>query len=364
MVELAEIFRRHGAEYRARYLNRLPFRQLKAMRDIQDCRTPALGGQVYSCAPCGEQRYTYHSCKNRHCPKCQSEKAQQWLERQRALLLPVPYFLVTATLPSELRPLAAKLPKTIYGLIFRTAAAAILKLARDPKYLGGLPGVIGVLHTWTRDLLFHLHVHFLVTGGGLSPDAKTWCAAANNYLVNFQAIAIIFRAKFRDALKKASLFDQVPPRVWKKTWVVHVKAVGNAEATLKYLAPYVYRTGISNNRIEKLEDGAVTFRYRESKTKLWKRSTLMAPEFIRRFLQHVLPKGFTKVRYYGLLSHRKRHLLDKARTCLGLSDAKLKNRTAGRAAAPNNKAAGCRCPKCGRIMTPDRVLPRTSRGPP
>jgi len=363
MVELAEILRRHGAEYCARYQNRLPFRQLRAMRDIQDCRTPALGGQVYSCAPCGEERYTYHSCKNRHCPKCQSENAARWLERQKKLLLPVPYFLVSATLPSELRPLAGKLPKTIYRLLFQAASAALLKLARDPKFLGGRPGVIGILHTWKRDLLFHPHIHFLVTGGGMSPDGKTWRWAAKEYLVNVVALSIIFRAKFRDALKKAGLFDQVPPRVWNKRWVVHAKAVGNGEATLKYLAPYIFRTAISNNRIEKLEDGAVTFRYQENKTKQWQRCTLKAGEFIRRFLQHVLPKRFIKVRYYGLLSPRKRQLLDRARSLLGARDVKRIKGSTG-SEVTNSRQFGCRCQKCGKPMILARVLLRNARAPP
>lgn len=360
MVELAEIFRRHGAQYRSRYQNRLPFRQLRAMRDIQDCRTPVLGGQIYACAPCGEERYSYHSCKNRHCPKCQSEQA----ELQKELLLPVPYFLVTATLPSELRPLAGKLPRTVYRLLLKAASAALLKLARDRKYLGGIPGVIAVLHTWKRDLLFHPHVHFLVTGGGVAPDGKTWRWTAKNYLVNVQALSSIFRAKFRHALAKAGLCVQIPPRVWEKEWVVHAKAVGNGEAALKYLTPYIFRIAITNNRIEKLEDCAVTFRYKENKTKQWKRCALEVGEFIRRFLQHVLPKRFIKVRYYGLFSARKRRLLDQVRLLLKARVYKSRGcRSAGAGMQPK-KIIGCRCPKCGNLMTPTRILLRETRGPP
>jgi len=364
MIELAEIFRRHGAEYRARYQNRLPSSQLRAMRDIEDCRTAVLGGQVYYCAPCRRERYSYHSCKNRHCPKCQNENAQQWLEKQCALLLPAHYFLVTVTLPSQLRHLAGRLPKTIYSLLFQSAAAALLKLARDPKYLGGLPALIGILHSWRRDLLFHPHIHFLVTGGGLSPDAKKWRWTAENYLLNVEAFSIIFRAKFREALKKAGLLDRVPLQAWIKKWVVHAKAVGNGEATLKYLAPYIFRAAISNNRIEKLEAGQVTFRYRDNNSKLWMRRTLKAEEFIRRFLQHVLPKGFIKVRYYGLLSPRKRRLLEKARKLLGAGCKTKKDGHSSNSGVPENERSACRCPKCGTVMTLLRVLLPHLRGPP
>src|SRR2546425_11198060 len=167
MVELAAIFRQHGAEYQRKYGERMPSSHLRALRDIQRCRTEELGGQVYHCDQCKQYRYSYHSCKNRHCPKCQNDQANQWLEEQKSLLLPVTYFLVTFTLPAELRPLARSNQKTIYNLLFRASSAALLQLAQDPRFGGGRIGMVGVLHTWTRQLSYHPHVHYLVTGGGL-----------------------------------------------------------------------------------------------------------------------------------------------------------------------------------------------------
>lgn len=357
MVELAEILRRFGARFRERYGSWLPFAQRRAMRDIQACRTPLLGGQLYHCDSCRHEHYSYHSCKNRHCPKCQNDAAQRWLEKQRALLLPVPYFLLTATLPAELRPLARKLPRTIYSLLFQCTIAALLKLTHDRKYLGALPGIVALLHTWRRDLLHHPHVHCLVTGGGLSNEGAKWRGVNNSYLVNVEACSLILRAKFRDALHKAGLLDRVDPRIWKKMWVVHVKPVGNGLPALKYLAPYVFRAAITNRRIEKLEGDAVTFRYRDGRSGNWLRCTLKAAEFIRRFLQHVLPKRFIKVRYYGLLSPRKRHLLEKARLLLGAKSATKKP------GAPQVRESMNRCPSCGTIMTLLRTLP-ANRAPP
>ena len=279
MVELAEILRRFKARFLERFGKGLPFAQRRAMGAIEACRTPRLGGQVYQCPDCQKERYSYHSCKNRHCPKCQGDNARQWLEQLRALLLPVPYFLLTATLPAQLRPLARKLPKTIYNLLFQSATAALLKLTRDRKYLGGaLPGLIAILHTWKRDLLFHPHIHCLVTGGGLSKDGKKWRATNNTYLVNVKACSKIYRAKFRDAINKAGLADQIDPKVWRKKWVVHVIPVGNGVPALKYLAPYVFRIAITNSSIEKLEGAEVTFRFRDGKTKIWRRCTLKAEE--------------------------------------------------------------------------------------
>jgi hypothetical protein len=367
VVELAEILRRFKARFLERLGKGLPFAQRRAMGAIEACRTPRLGGQVYQCPDCQKERYSYHSCKNRHCPKCQGENARQWLERQRALLLPVPYFLLTATLPEQLRPLARKLPKTIYNSMFQSATAALLKLTRDRKYLGGaLPGAIAILHTWKRDLLFHPHIHCLVTGGGLTRDGKKWRASNNTYLVNVKACSKIYRAKFRDAIDKAGLADQVDPKVWRKKWVVHVIPVGNGLPALKYLAPYVFRTAITNSRIEKLDGDEVTFRFRDGKTKIWKRCTLKAEEFIRRFLQHVLPKRFIKVRYYGLLSPRNRHLLEKARALLCAKEHAMDRTSSSRDAAAfkQMEMRACRCLQCGAIMMLVNTLAPQNRAPP
>jgi len=333
------------------------------MRDIEACRTSRLGGQLYRCDNCRQERYSYHSCKNRHCPKCQNDTAGRWLEQQQRLLLPARYFLLTATLPAELRPLARMRPGTIYGLLFQCALAALFKLTRDRKFLGALPSVVAVLHTWRRDLHFHPHVHCLVTGGGLSLDGTRWRAVNRSYLVSVRACSLIFRAKFRDALTRAGLIDQVAPRVWKKPWVVHLKPVGDGLPALKYLAPYIFRTAITNRRIERLEDDAVTFRFRDGKTGTWRRCTLPALDFLRRFLQHVLPKGFVKVRAYGLLSPKKRHLLERARYLL-THRRHCSDRAPATAASDTPSRSACCCPRCGATMTLLHTLFPNQRAPP
>jgi hypothetical protein len=346
MLEVADIFRLHGPDYRAKFSTRMLPSHLRAMQDIERCRTEALGGQVYYCHQCQEQRFSYHSCQNRHCPKCQNQQANQWLEEQKSLLLPVPYFMVTFTLPAELRPLARSNQKTIYSLLFRASSAALLKLAQDPRFVGGRVGMVGVLHTWTRQLRYHPHVHYLVTGGGLSADGN-WKSSRPDFLVPEKALAVIFRAKLRDALKKAALFASVDRRVWKKRWVVDCEAVGTGEAAFKYLAPYIFRVAISNNRLLKLEHGNVTFSYKESATDQLKSAKVTAEEFIRRFLQHVLPPRFIKVRYYGLLSPKHRQLLQQARQLLAAATGKVKSKDL-KLIEP---LAPLRCPHCGGPLT-------------
>jgi hypothetical protein len=321
MLEVADIFRLHGPSYRAQFGNRMLPSHRRAMQDIEQCRTEALGGQLYYCAQCDQQRYSYHSCQNRHCPKCQNQQANEWLEKQRSLLLPIHHFLVTFTLPAELRALARSNQKTIYNLLFRASSQALLQLAQDPRFVGARLGMVGVLHTWTRQLRYHPHVHFIVTGGGLTDEGR-WRAARPDFLVPVKALSRIFRAKFRDELKKTALFAQVEARVWRKDWVVHSEPVGSGEQAFKYLAPYIFRVALSNNRLRKLENGHVTFSYKESATDQVKSCTVTAEEFIRRFLQHVLPPRFIKVRYFGLLSPSKRQLLLQARQLLSTTSNK------------------------------------------
>ena len=358
MVELAEIFRLHGPQYRAQFGDRMLPSHLRAMQDIEQCRTAALGGHVYLCQPCDDKRYSYHSCKNRHCPKCQNDQANEWLAAQLDLLLPVPHFLVTFTLPAELRAVARSNQKTVYNLLFRASAAALIKLAHDPRFVGAQSGMAGVLHTWTRDLRYHPHVHYIVPGGGLTPEGQ-WQASRPDFLVHEQPLGIIFRAKLRDELKKAGLFALVDQRVWKKDWVVDCEPVGTGAAAFKYLAPYIFRVALSNNRIRKLAEGQVTFQYKESATQQIKSCTLAAEKFIARFLQHVLPRGFIKVRYYGLLSPANRKLLERARGLLGA------RRTNHATALPaGRKAAAARCHKCRGPLLLLETLPRYPRPPP
>ena len=231
--------------------------------------------------------------------------------------MPCPYFLVTFTLPAELRPLAFAHQKKVYGLMMRCAGAALQKLALDPQYLGGRLGALAVLHTWTRAMLYHPHVHLLVTGGGLSTDGKQWLAGKSPaFLMPEGALAVIFRAKLCAALKKAGLLGQVPRQVWQKKWVAHCKAAGQGQQVLNYLARYVFRVAISNSRLEQFENGQVTFRYRDNRSQQLRRETLTGEEFIRRFLQHTLPRGCAKVRYYGIWSPACRQQLEQARTML------------------------------------------------
>ena len=364
MVELAEIFRLHGPAYREKFGDRMLPSHRRAMQDIEQCRTEALGGQVYFCHQCQEQRYSYHSCKNRHCPKCGNDQANQWLEKQKSLLLPVPYFMVTFTLPAELRPLARSNQKTIYHLLFRASSQALLKLARDPRFVGARLGMVGVLHTWTRQLLYHPHVHYLVTGGGLT-TAGQWRASAPDFLVHEKPLGIIFRAKLRDELKKAGLFASVAPRVWKKDWVVDCRAVGSGQQAFQYLAPYIFRVALSNNRLRQLHNGDVSFAYKESATNQVKSCTLPAEKFISRFLQHVLPPRFVKVRYYGLLSPRNRKLLARARDLLKIPDSQSPHaddhdEIGNRKLAIENLP---RCPQCGNVLTPLGPLRPASRSP-
>jgi hypothetical protein len=349
MLEVAEIFRLHGTQYRARFSQRMLPSHRRAMQDIERCRTESLGGQVYYCQKCDEQRYSYHSCKNRHCPKCQNDQANQWLEEQKNLLLPVTHFLVTFTLPQELRIVARSHQKVIYNLLFRASSESLQTLALDPRFLGARIGMVGVLHTWTRQLLYHPHVHYIVTGGGLSQKGS-WRQSRPHFLVPVKALSIIFRAKLRDHLKKTQLFALVDPRVWTKAWVVHCEPVGTGETAFKYLAPYIFRVAISNNRLRKIADGRVTFSYKESATDQLKSCQVTGEEFIRRFLQHVLPPRFIKVRYYGLLSPRTRHLLEKARSLLASGRTKT---TAPIAKEPSEAP---RCPHCGNQLTLLRTI--------
>lgn len=357
MVELADIFRRHGPEYIDRFgPHMLPSHQ-RAVQDIVACRTEQMGGHLYRCEnpDCEHLVYAYHSCGNRSCPKCGQDKTQRWIEAQYDLLLPTHYFLVTFTLPGELRPIARSNQKLVYDLLFRSSAAALQKLARDPRFVGGNIGMIGALHTWQRDMRYHPHVHFIVPGGGLSPDRSAWLSSSPDFFVPVEALSPIFRAKFRDALKKTDLFDSVSSEVWQKNWVVHSKPVGNADNALKYLAPYVYRIAITNNRIEKLENGHVTFRFKNSRTRQCQTATLPAIDFIRRFLQHVLPKGFVKVRYFGFLSPNKRNLLAVAQYLLGRIHPSEIIPVAHQPYL---------CPLCGSKLCRVRPLPTLTRAPP
>lgn len=360
MVELAAIFRQFGPAYQQSYQDQLLPSHRRALYDIAHCRTAVFGGHLYTCQDCHTTQYSYHSCQNRHCPKCQHQAGQAWLLRQEELLLPVPYFLLTFTLPAELRPLARSQQKLIYNLLFRASAAATQELAKDPRFVGGQIGMVGVLHTWGRNLAYHPHVHYLVPSGGVDENGR-WRSGRHNFLVPVRALSVLFRAKFRDALQQTPLFDQVPATVWQKPWVVHCKPVGDGRTALKYLAPYIFRVAISNRRILKVKDGNVTFRYFASETGKPRTCTVRAAEFIRRFLQHVLPKGFVKVRYYGFFAAGLRPRLQLLRQQL---PARPKASASTPESLPQTPKQVVCCPRCGQVITHrQRIWPR-SRWPP
>jgi hypothetical protein len=373
-LELADIFQRYGPAYRARHGDRLLPSHRRAMRAIEQCRTPALGGQVATCAECEQVQYQYHSCRNRHCPKCQHQQTQQWLETQQELLLPVPYFLLTFTLPAELRPFARHQQKLFYSLLFQASAAASQQLARDPRFIGGQIGLVGVLHTWTRDLRYHPHVHYLVPAGGVAPDGQTWLAARKNFFLPVRALSRLFRGHFQRALQKTDVYGLVPSRVWQQDWVVHCKPVGQGRTALKYLAPYIFRVALSNRRLVKMDTtrDQVTFRYKDSKTGQTKFCTLPAEQFIHRFLQHVLPRGFVKVRYYGLFGPGSRKRLAHLQAQLGQPSSSVATPNPLPAPEPvapptprePSEADPARCPVCGGVMRLRAILRPQARCPP
>jgi hypothetical protein len=334
-----------------------------ALDALAACRTDALGGHVYTCAACATTRYSYHSCKNRHCSTCQQGQTQAWLARQQDLLLPVPYFLITFTLPPALRDLARRHQRQLYTLLFQASATALQHLAQDPRFLGGQIGLLGVLQTWTRDLRFHPHVHYLVPAIALASDGTLRRPRNPAFLVPVKALAILFRAKLRAALHQTALYGQVAPATWRQAWVVDCRAVGSGAAALKYLAPYIFRVALSNNRIVSVQDERVTFRYRDGETKQICSGTLPALSFLGRFLQHVLPKGFVKVRYYGLFRLGNRRLLAQVRAKLVPPES---TGLAAAASAPAMPAppAVMRCPRCGKPMQLVQSIPRQSRAPP
>ncbi len=355
MTELADIFRHSGSRYLAKYQDRLLPSHKRAFWDILNCRTEKLGGQVYCCEHCGKVHYSYHSCKNRHCPKCMNDASEEWLIKQKGNLLPVRYFMATFTLPQALRYPARSNQKIIYNLLFKASSEALQKLAEDPKYVGGKLGLCGILHTWTRKLNFHPHVHYLIPGGGL--DGTQWKTVNNDYLMPVKALSKIFRAKFRDGLRKTDLYDQVPSAIWSNKWVVHIEQVGSGLPAYKYLAPYVFRVAISNSNILSFNEDRVTFRYK-SQSKQWKNETIPAEEFIRRFLQHVLPQRFRKVRYYGFFASRNKSQLQLVQYLFGRRYLPVKTKTTDQSVQKLRS-----CPKCGHALILLKTLP-CGRGPP
>jgi len=362
VVSLAEIVTAHGGDYLQEFGKNILPSHRRALADIAQCRTESMGGHVDECAECGHQQYHYHSCKNRSCPQCHGSETRLWLERRETELLPVRYFHLVFTIPSELRDIVRSNQKILYDILIRTAVETLTAIGLDPKYVGGKLGILVVLHTWTRALEHHPHVHMLVPAGGLDKDGE-WKESRKKYLVPVEALSRGFRYRFMDMARKALPDETFPKEVWDKEWVVFCKPTFNrARKVLRYLGRYVHRIAISNNRILSLENGTVTFRYQRSDSKEWKTMPLPAKEFLRRYLQHVLPQGFHKVRYYGLLSPRSRVTLKRLQLLL----AERRREEAEKSAdTPDPPKAERRCPCCEEgIMVIIGWLPRKARSPP
>ena len=276
--------------------------QRRALHAILRCRTPALGGCVYRCTSCAETDFAYHSCHHRACPRCGGNRTAAWTAKQEARLLPVEYFLVTFTVPEELRFAFKARPELLHDLLFTQSAAALQAVAAMLRHLGGELGMIGVLHTWGRQLQHHPHLHYIIPGGALSADGKRWLPVrAGHWLLPNAAVAAAFRRGFQEALQAAApeLHAQIGDAVWREGWWVHIEPAGSGTNVVRYLARYVGKTAISDERIVHADDQAVTFRYTDSATKERKECTLSADAFMRRYLQHVLPPGQHRVRYFG-----------------------------------------------------------------
>jgi len=323
-VELADIVRTHGDAYRQTH--RLATVQLRALRAIESCRTAVLGGHRETCDQCGAMRITYNSCRNRHCPKCQTAAKERWLAAQKAALLPIPYFHVVFTLPHDLNALAQGNPRVLYTLLFRAAADTLLAFGHDPRHLGGTVGVTAILHTWGQNLSQHIHLHCLVTGGALAGDGSRWTASRSSFLFPVRALAIVFRAKYLEGLRRAcnagqltfvggtadladcGAFTAMLGRLRTVEWVVYAKRpFAGPEQVLEYLGRYTHRVALSNNRLLSLEDHVVRFAWKDyADHDRRKVMALAVDEFLRRFLLHVLPRGFMRIRHFGLLANRRR----------------------------------------------------------
>ena len=335
-LELADIVRAHGATYRRTH--RLASVQHRALRAIETCRTAALGGHRETCDRCGASRITYHSCRNRHCPKCQTLTKERWLAARKADLLPIPYFHVVFTLPHDLNALAQGNPRVIYTRLFRAAADTLLTFGRDPRHLGGTIGITAILHTWGQALTQHLHLHCLVTGGALAADGAQWIGGRSSFLFPVRALATVFRAKYLAGLAQAfdagqltfaggtaaladrGTFTAFLGHLRAVDWVVYAKRpFGGPAQVLEYLGRYTHRVALSNHRLVDHAEGRVRFRWRDyADHDRVKVMTLETDEFLRRFLLHVVPRGFMRIRHFGLLANRtRRGTLRQCRALLG-----------------------------------------------
>ncbi len=373
-LEVADIFRRHGAIWRAKNKGHVNLAQKRVMTAIEICRTAALGGHVERCDDCAHTRVAYNSCRNRHCPKCQWRTAERWLEARRKELLPVSYFHVVFTLPSELGAIAYQNKAAVYGLLFKSAAKALTTIAADPRHLGADIGLTAVLHTWGQNLDHHPHVHCIVPGGGISTDGKRWISCRPNFFLPVRVLSRLFRRMFLEGLEalyrsgKLAFFNDLAKLTDSASFAAHLRAVrsrewvvyakrpfAGPEQVLSYLARYTHRVAISNRRLVAMEGDRVSYRwkdYRQTGRTKHKIMTLNAGEFIRRFLLHVLPDGFNRIRHYGLFANG--HRADKIALCrslLNVHDHELSTgHTEGSTGKPCSTDVPPSCPCCGGPM--------------
>jgi hypothetical protein len=380
--EVADIFHQHEQEFLERWRSVLSYRQFQTLRDIGACRTAALGAHLYQCDGCQHETLVPNSCLNRHCPKCGSRARDRWLAAHAAELLPVSYSHVIFTLPHELVPLALQNPTLVYGLFFRAVSQALLTIAADPKWLGARLGFLAVLHTWNQKLTLHPHIHCLVPAGGMALDQTRWISCRRaNFFLPVEVLGALFRGKFlallRRVFRKGKLrlsgplmplqqrkaFDRFTWLLKQKKWVVYAKKpFAGPQHVIHYLAHYTHRVAISNGRILRFEDGQVTFRWRDSAHgNKQKTMTLDALEFMRRFLLHVLPRGFVKIRHFGYLANRERkHALQLCTTFLSFTQSDTKDSCAAISSRPREVR---RCPYCrqGSLVLVARLSPAQLR---
>jgi hypothetical protein len=330
MTEVAHIFRQYGEAYRSQHA--LSPNQVKAMNAIEICRTSQLGGHVDACNECGHTKISYNSCRNRHCPKCLNMQKERWLEERKRDLLPAPYFHIVFTLPDDLNAITLQNQKEVYAILFRASAKTLQELTKDPAHLGAEIGFISILHTWGQNLQYHPHLHCIVTGGGLSLDQKRWVPSKSNFFLPVKVLSRLFRGKFLQGLKKADFFlraigTAAEPQLralistlFTKEWVVYCKEPFDSPGhVLGYLGRYTHKVAISNHRVCTLVKGKVTFKWRDYKDgRKNKKMQIEAFEFIRRFMLHILPPGFVKIRHYGLLSLREKAKITRCKELLGI----------------------------------------------
>jgi hypothetical protein len=387
-LEVADIFRSHGAAWRKANAGHVSLGQLKVMSAIETCRTSALGGHVERCEDCAHERVAYNSCRNRHCPKCQGAAARQWLAEREAELLPVPYYHVVFTLPAAIGAIAFQNKAAVYDLLFRSAAETLTTIAADPKHLGARIGLTAVLHTWGSALTHHPHVHVIVPGGGLAPDGARWIACKPGFFLPVRVLSRLFRRLFLDGLAalketgRLTFFGDLAPLadpsafaaalalLRRSEWVVFAKRpFAGPQAVLAYLSRYTHRVAISNSRLIALDEAGVTFNWKDYRIKGRDRlrtMTLDAAEFIRRFLLHVLPAGFHRIRHYGLFAGTIRaHNIERARQALAASEATPQSAPAEADSETEPPSPGHRCPCCGGRMIIVETFdgPRPARSP-